>query len=48
MAAIGQGDARWIVTDLGEEGQNVGQYHWEEKFAFFFFSNFKNISNSKH
>ena len=24
-------DPRWIVNDLGNEGKNVNNWHWEEK-----------------
>eukprot|EP00166_Cyanidium_caldarium_P000927 ctg_1404.g425 len=31
MALAGQGDPRWIVRDMGTEGTNVGQWHWQER-----------------
>lgn len=31
MALAGQGDPRWIVQDLGEEGKNVRNWHWSER-----------------
>lgn len=31
MAKIGEGDARWLVTDMGEGGRNVNNWHWSEK-----------------
>jgi len=31
MALMGEGDERWVVTDLGAEGTNVGAWHWVEK-----------------
>lgn len=30
MAKLGEGDARWIVTDR-KDGTNVNSWHWEEK-----------------
>ena len=24
-------DARWIVREMGEEGKNVGKWHWTER-----------------
>jgi len=30
MAKWGEGDERWKVTDLGEQGRNVNSWHWEE------------------
>jgi len=33
MAKQGEGDARWIVSDLGDAGKNVGNWHWVEKDA---------------
>ena len=29
MAKVGEGDARWIVSDL-KDGTNVNQWHWQE------------------
>ncbi|GAX73098.1 hypothetical protein CEUSTIGMA_g551.t1 [Chlamydomonas eustigma] len=34
MAKFGQGDERWIVKDLGEQGTNVNNWHWKEYDAF--------------
>lgn len=31
MAKVGEGDSRWIVKDLGEEGKNVGNWHWQDQ-----------------
>lgn len=31
MAKWGLGDQRWIVNDHGEQGRNVGSWHWEER-----------------
>lgn len=31
MAKVGEGDARWIVDDLGEAGRNVSAWHWEDR-----------------
>jgi activator of HSP90 ATPase len=33
MAKVGEEDPRWIVRDLGDEGRNVGNWHWTEKNA---------------
>jgi activator of HSP90 ATPase len=30
MAKWGEGDSRWRVEDLGEQGRNVNSWHWEE------------------
>ena len=30
MAKWGEGDDRWKVTELGESGRNVGNWHWVE------------------
>jgi len=30
MAKWGEGDERWRVEDLGEQGRNVNSWHWEE------------------
>jgi activator of HSP90 ATPase len=34
MAKFGEGDDRWIVKDLGEQGTNVNNWHWKEYDAF--------------
>lgn len=31
MAKFGEGDPRWLVKDMGENGRNVNSWHWEEK-----------------
>lgn len=33
MAKLGEGDARWLVTDLGAAGRNVNNFHWTERDA---------------
>jgi len=33
MAKWGEGDMRWRVEDLGEQGRNVNNWHWEESNA---------------
>lgn len=30
MAKWGEGDSRWRVEDLGQQGRNVNSWHWEE------------------
>eukprot|EP00955_Chlamydomonas_euryale_P109601 365942-Chlamydomonas_euryale.AAC.62 len=30
MAKLGEGDARWIVQDMGDAGKNVNNWHWRE------------------
>lgn len=30
MAKLGEGDARWIVNDMGDSGKNVNNWHWRE------------------
>jgi activator of HSP90 ATPase len=30
MAKLGEGDERWLVKDMGAEGQNVNNWHWRE------------------
>jgi activator of HSP90 ATPase len=30
MAKFDAGDERWIVKDLGDQGQNVNNWHWRE------------------
>lgn len=34
MAKITEGDNRWIVKELGEQGRNVNSWHWEDKNVF--------------
>lgn len=34
MAKVTEGDDRWIVNDLGEQGKNVNNWHWSEKNVF--------------
>lgn len=33
MAKFEESDPRWLVKDLGEQGRNVNNWHWEEKNA---------------
>ena len=30
MAKFEEGDARWLVKDLGADGTNVNNWHWKE------------------
>ena len=31
MARLDEKDPRWVVQDLGQQGQNVGKWHWTER-----------------
>ncbi|KAL6779587.1 AHA1 [Auxenochlorella protothecoides x Auxenochlorella symbiontica] len=33
MAKFGEGDERWLVKDLGQDGRNVNNWHWVERDA---------------
>lgn len=28
QAKFGEGDERWLVKDLGQDGRNVNNWHW--------------------
>ncbi|KAK2079203.1 hypothetical protein QBZ16_002894 [Prototheca wickerhamii] len=33
LAKFGEGDERWLVKDLGQDGRNVNNWHWVERDA---------------